>query len=361
MKKILFCINSLTVGGAEKILVQISKMLSENEEFEIEVLTMKETRNFLVDEIEKVAKYDFILSNEDLKNNIKFVNSLKKKWKIQKKIKKFDIVIDFLDGDFYKYLKNFNKKKIIWLHSSYSSLLIRKRDISKKIRVYDKIVTICEEMKEELLELEKDLDISKIVNVYNPFNFNEILEKSKENFLLEELEDSKKKYFLTVCRLKEDEKDTETLLKAYSKYQGEELLYIVGEGPDRKKLEKLSKDLDLNKKVKFLGMKKNPYNWMKNSEAFILSSRLEGFGLVLVEALVLSKKIISSSCKVGPREILNNGEFGSLFEVGNEIELLENMQNIGKFNLNLEKLGKHLEKFEEIKIKKIMGSLLGDE
>ncbi|MBC2852545.1 glycosyltransferase [Cetobacterium sp. 2G large] len=361
MKKILFCINSLTVGGAEKVLVQVVKMLSKNKEFEIEVLTMKETKNFLVDEIEKVANYDFILSNEELKKGFKIVNSLKKKYRIEKKIKEFDIVIDFLDGDFYRYLKNINKKKIVWLHSSYSSLLKRKRDIAKKIRGYDKIITICEEMKEELLEIEKDLDKSKVVNIYNPFDFNEILEKSNVEFLPEELEDSKRRYFVTVCRLKEDEKDVETLLKAYSKYKGKEYLYIIGDGPDKEKLEKLSEELCLTEKVKFLGMKKNPYNWVKNSEAFILSSKLEGFGLVLIEALTLNKKVISSSCKTGPKEILNNGEFGMLFEVGNEKELLKKIENVDKLDLNLEKLSKHLEKFEEEKIKLKVESLLKNE
>lgn len=350
MKKILFCINSLTVGGAEKVLVQVVKMLSKNREFEIEVLTMKETKNFLVDEVEAIAKYDFVLSDRELKKGFKLFNSLKKKYRVEKKVKDFDIIIDFLDGDFYRYLKNVNKKKIVWLHSSYSSLLRRKRDISEKIRGYDKIITICEEMKDELLEIEKDLDESKVVNIYNPFDFNEILEKSKVEFLSEELEDSKRKYFVTVCRLKEDEKDVETLLKAYSRYNGEEYLYIIGDGPDKEKLERLSDTLGLTEKVKFLGMKKNPYNWIKNSEAFILSSKLEGFGLVLIEALTVNKKVISSACKTGPKEILNNGEFGMLFEVGNEEELLEKMESLNRFDLNCEKLSKHLEKFKENRV-----------
>lgn len=129
----------------------------------------------------------------------------------------------------------------------------------------------------------------------------------------------------------------------------------------KKKLEDLTYNLGLNGKVKFLGMKKNPYNWIKNSEAFILSSKLEGFGLVLVEALTLNKKVISSSCKVGPKEILNNGEFGVLFEVGNDKELLEKIENIDKLDLNYEKLKTHLEKFEKIKIKLKVESLLKNE
>ena len=76
------------------------------------------------------------------------------------------------------------------------------------------------------------------------------------------------------------------------------------------------KDEDLQEYIKLLGVKKNPYPWIKNSKLLVHSSRYEGFGLVLVEALILGKVVISSNCKVGPREILNNGEYGSLVEVG---------------------------------------------
>ncbi|MGL5461024.1 MAG: glycosyltransferase [Cetobacterium sp.] len=361
MKKIGVYINSLEVGGAEKVLVQIAKIISESKEVDLEIITMKETDNFLVDELKKSAKYSFILSNSELKNGVNLINSLKKTWRIRKKNKEFDVIVDFLDGDFYKYLKKTEKEKIVWLHSSYTSLLKRKRDISKKIGTYGKIITICEEMREELLGREKELDILKVVNIYNPFDFDEILQKSKIEFSIEELEDSKKKYFLTVCRLKEDEKDVETLLKAYSEYKGEEYLYIIGDGPDRKKLEELTASLNITKKVKFLGVKKNPYNWVKNAKVFILSSKLEGLPTVLIESLILKKKIISSSCKTGPKEILQNGEFGLLFESGNKEELLRKMQEINSFIFCEKLLEEHLKKFQKESIKKKLEVILNYE
>ena len=72
----------------------------------------------------------------------------------------------------------------------------------------------------------------------------------------------------------------------------------------------------------------NPFHLMKNAQAFILSSKVEGFGLVLVEALYCGTKVISSNCPTGPSQILLNGEAGELFEVSNVKELLNKLEII---------------------------------
>ena len=72
----------------------------------------------------------------------------------------------------------------------------------------------------------------------------------------------------------------------------------------------------------------NPFHLMKNAQAFILSSKVEGFGLVLVEALYCGTKVISSNCPTGPSQILLNGDAGELFEVSNIKELLNKLEII---------------------------------
>lgn len=62
---------------------------------------------------------------------------------------------------------------------------------------------------------------------------------------------------------------------------------------------------------------------MNNCKLFILSTKFEGLPVVLMESLLLNKKIIVSNCKAGPREILENGKYGKLFEIGNVEELSE--------------------------------------
>ena len=93
-------------------------------------------------------------------------------------------------------------------------------------------------------------------------------------------------------------------------------------------LEDLCIKKDLKDKVIFLGMVDNPFHLMKNAQAFILSSKVEGFGLVLVEALYSGTKVISSNCPTGPSQILLNGEIGELFEVSNVKELLDKLKVI---------------------------------
>lgn len=177
-------------------------------------------------------------------------------------------------------------------------------------------------MEKELFTERKDL--KNIYKIDNFIDYRQIDKKLNETFNLKF--NLKEKYFLTVCRLTEEQKDVKTLIEAFSLYKGEEKLVIAGDGPDRKFLEDLCAKKNIKDRVIFLGMVNNPYLLMKNAKAFILSSKVEGFGLVLVEALYCGTKVISSNCPTGPSQILLNGEIGELFEVGNVKELLDKLE-----------------------------------
>ena len=324
MKKIGFCINSLKMGGAEKLLVDIINILSETKEYEIFLLTKVKSNSYFYNKIKDKVKYFCLLEKEETNNILsRLKNSVIKKIQFKKFIKDLDIIIDFLDCDFYKYIKKVKKKeKIAWLHLSYRELQKRKK-IEKKIYYYDKVIVIADDMEKEIKSETENLNIHKI---YNLLDFSMIDKKLEEN--REKL--PKEKYFLTVCRLNEEQKDVTTLINAFSEYKGNEKLLIIGDGEDRKKLEKLCKEKKLENKIKFLGTFSNPYIFMKCTECFILSSKTEGFGLVIAEALYCGTKVISSNCPVGPREILLDGEIGELFKVGDEKELLDKLNNISQ-------------------------------
>ncbi len=100
-------------------------------------------------------------------------------------------------------------------------------------------------------------------------------------------------------------------------------LYLIGEGIERKKLEKEVKNLKLSSHVHFLGFQSNPYNFVKSSDLFVLPSNFEGFGNVIVEALAVSTPVISTDCPNGPREILRDGKYGVLVPVSDEKELAD--------------------------------------
>ena len=73
---------------------------------------------------------------------------------------------------------------------------------------------------------------------------------------------------------------------------------------------------NLINKVKLIENKKNPFQYIKQSEIFLLTSRFEGSPNVLIEAQFLKKFIISTKCPTGPKEILDNGKNGELVKIG---------------------------------------------
>ncbi|WP_339980564.1 glycosyltransferase [Fusobacterium necrophorum] len=182
-------------------------------------------------------------------------------------------------------------------------------------------------MKKELQEMFPSLS-DKIFRIYNPFSFEKINSLQYDTSSLSEnekrlLSDS---YCLMVSRLDTSQKDFDTLFHAFYKAKKEGLqdkLYLIGEGVAEKELKEKVHTLGLEKEILFLGLQKNPYPWMTHSKLLVHSSRAEGFGLVLVEALACGRMVITSDCPVGPREILNHESCGVLFSVGN-IEQLKN-------------------------------------
>jgi glycosyltransferase involved in cell wall biosynthesis len=102
-------------------------------------------------------------------------------------------------------------------------------------------------------------------------------------------------------------------------------LIILGEGEEKHLLEERAKILGISRDVWLPGFTENPYKYMAHADMFILSSRFEGFAIVLIEALALNLPIVSTQCPSGPDEVLNGGEYGLLVSVGDSVALAEAM------------------------------------
>jgi len=89
-------------------------------------------------------------------------------------------------------------------------------------------------------------------------------------------------------------------------------LVILGEGPQRAELEARIRDLGLENNVYLAGAVDNPYAWMARSQLFVLASQFEGLSNVIIEALACGCPVVSTDCPTGPREILEDGQFGEL-------------------------------------------------
>ena len=110
-------------------------------------------------------------------------------------------------------------------------------------------------------------------------------------------------------------------------------MIIVGEGEERRKLEKIIEEKKLINSVKLVGYQDNVFSFFEKSKCFILSSLWEDPGFVLLEAGFSNTFVISSDCKNGPKEILDSGNNGFLFKSNDEnslIEALENFENLSE-------------------------------
>ncbi|MBB3229787.1 glycosyltransferase [Halomonas stenophila] len=110
-------------------------------------------------------------------------------------------------------------------------------------------------------------------------------------------------YIVNVARLV-PAKDQALLLRAYAKSGVSLPLVLVGDGQERQRLQALASELGIADRVVFAGQRDNPYPWMHHARLFVLSSRFEGMGIVLFEALACGTPVLSVDCPGGIREIL---------------------------------------------------------
>lgn len=114
------------------------------------------------------------------------------------------------------------------------------------------------------------------------------------------------------------QKDFATLIEAFALVRAHRpcRLLIVGEGVERPAMEALIRERNLGADVAMPGAVDDPVPLMREASAFVLSSRYEGLGNVLVEALAAGTRLVSTDCPSGPREILEDGRYGRLVPVG---------------------------------------------
>ncbi len=173
----------------------------------------------------------------------------------------------------------------------------------------DLIISLSEGVKNELVN-DFGINGNKIVVIPNAGfssadlnSFDRNIEKSTDDDIFR---------FIACGRLTK-QKGFDLLLEAYAKLQNKNTtLTILGEGEDREELEALALKLNISDKVFFLGFVKEPSFYFNNSDAFVLSSRWEGFGNVIIEAMLCELPVISFNCPHGPSEIIDSGKNGIL-------------------------------------------------
>mgnify|MGYP002557997874 FL=1 len=181
------------------------------------------------------------------------------------------------------------------------------------VRKADRIICCSKEI--EAIVQEK-YGYLQTATLYNPYDAEGITELSKEKVtdLPWKMEDEDRLRILIGVGRDDPIKGFWHLIKAFYLVQKEipqMRLIIMGDG-SFEQAKSLVSELQLEQKVYFPGVRKNPYKYLAASEMFLLSSYTEGFPNVLVEAMILGRPLISTDCRTGPAEILDHGKYGIL-------------------------------------------------
>lgn len=314
MKKIVYITGSQArTGGTERVCADLVNNLAYYQDnYEITILSLYNGKvsgfpvndNVILDELTNNESSGYI-------NNL-YLSYLLTKYVIKNKP---DIVVGvesliFLNMVFTRFLPN-RPKIVCWEHFNLKvNLGVKLRDHARALATVlaDRIVVLSKE--DESYWTDKFSKVNhKLIHIYNPNPF----EKVSNNNLTNRAE----KTIFAAGRLTY-QKGFDILLESWSKIpitvREKWTLKIAGEGEDRAKLEMLIKQYKLTDSVVLLGHCKNIAEEYKSASIFVLPSRFEGFGLVLLEALSYQLPVVSFNCPAGPSEIIFDGINGFLIE-----------------------------------------------
>lgn len=362
MKKILFMISSMNIGGVEKSLLSLLSAIPKDK-YEITILTLDKKGGFLeyipnnVKLIEaEWFKYIKQIIMDSPKNIIKmyiknyeflkipsFIYSYFKSKKtndryiyykyVLKSIpeckEKYDVAIAYAGPteiiDAYISRKVKAEKKIAWVHFDISKHKINKKLYNNLYERFDKIFAVSNECKKKLDEIIPAVR-NKSEVLFNIVS-EDLINEMSESYV--DFDDNYKGIkIITVGRLSK-EKGQDLAIKALAKLKKDRYdvkWYCIGEGNSRREFEQLIKEYNLENNFLLLGSTSNPYPYIKNADIYVQTSRHEGYCLTLAEAKALNKPIVTTNF-IGAYEQIKNNENGIIVSC-NENDLADAIRKL---------------------------------
>ena len=323
----MFLIESLSGGGAEKVLVTLLKHLDKSR-FDVTLCCISNTGKFL-DELPGDVRYRYLLpaglglsllGSFWYKFRYKLVyNLLPLRWVYRFSIPKGnDVEVAFTEGFATKllaYSPNVKAKKIAWVHIDLQQnpwTQARKiyRNLEEEKQCYaafDSIICVSESVAHAFKSVYTPA--SQVSVLYNPVDPEEIRRRAKDSCVVAWHPDDRVVRLVSVGRLVH-QKGYDRLLRICGQLRREGYqfdLCILGEGNDRKELEHLVEKECLRENVRLPGFLANPYPLVASAALFVCPSRAEGYSTAVTESLILGVPIIATEC-AGMRELI--GESG---------------------------------------------------
>ncbi len=344
MKKIVIIIPSIQHGGLQRSLLEALRVvdttkynitvysyghynpLSESLPEKVKVIIDTDKSHYIRKPVSILLHTALLLAKicKSEKNIEKFSQKIKEyihKEKAKYPAKKYfkqgvDVAISYSMGLCTQMALNIRADKhYVFFHSSDPNF---HRDLSDKyFKDFDNIIAVgknVQEMLKENFPQEKE-KIGLIKNFIDSDN----IENLADEYTIDHIADDKRVIITSVIRV-DKEKGADLVISAAAKLKEKGILfkwYIVGDGSQRNEIESLIHTNNLTENVVITGYKENPYPYIKACDIFIHPTYEESFGLAILEALVLGKTIVSTQT-MGAKEVLNNGEFGSLVSINSE-------------------------------------------
>ncbi len=321
--KILVLTPNLHCGGAEKVLSLLSKEWQRKQNVSF---CLFDTSNQFFNVDTKI--YD-LNAPAKIKILFKVYNYFIRIYKFQKILKEEnpDLVVSFTESANFVSILGCtiaNKRKILIISvrtnlQHYSTIT---RAMARLLyNLSNKVVVPSYGLKNLIYNIGIKKEKLRVIN--NPVQFipNKNNLQNKVNF--------QKPYIIAVGRLSK-EKGFGRLIESFSNLDTDINLVFIGEGPERLKLEKLCKILNVERRVHFLGFMKDFDNYYKNARFLALTSYYEGWPNVILEAMSFRCPVIAFDCDFGPREIIQNNINGILVEQGNKNLLTKKMLKLIK-------------------------------
>lgn len=385
MKKILFIIESLNCGGAEKSLVSLLPLL-DTSKYDIYLWIMYRGGVFekLLPSNIHLVRFDLYKRDSTGENLTYYLYKIKyslvcrfnKYFRIKrhqaevlwdcmhsvyrKQSNIFDVAIAYQQGLPTYLLKDhiIAKKKIAWINADIFSVGYNPDFNYQKYRSYDYLIPVSDILREKLSLKWQDLrfKMRTIYDIINPDIVRELAEKTPTKTF-----EPSVPAFLTVGRLVKP-KGYDLLLDAASILKNRNIhfkWYIIGEGSERTFIESEIQKKELGHHVILLGLQDNPYPYMKACDMYIQTSRYEGFGMTVAEAKILGKPIISTNYSV-IYNILQNNVNGLIVDMNGEalangIQYLSENQKLKESLIrNLQKEENTTHKTESLKLEYIL-------
>lgn len=320
MIKILFFIEMIDGGGAEKVLRNLVNNMDQTQ-FDITVQTVWpcNPKEYLVSGIRYKSMYPIRNKRTELRYRVETAAGLAYFLHVKDD---YDIECAYLECGATKIIAgstNKNAVKLAWVHCDLKKSMLKPELFAKKTAKYyakyDKVVCVSGKGKQSFRELfGEDIDV---VVVHNTVDCEEIRQKAGER--LPEEDAINHPLVVSLGRLSAP-KHYIRLLCAHKRLLDERInhnLLIVGEGPDRVKLEQYIKENYLEKTVQLLGFRSNPYPYLKEADLLVCSSIYECFSTFITEGLIMGKPIVTTDVS-GMRELLGASEYGLITDNDDE-------------------------------------------